>query len=337
MNVQIPMDFKEELHRRYREKANSLIPYLKGKIDIEQFDVYLGITTKVMLNEGRSDREKSKFQSFADSNKNFKINVSRRITLEDELETTVMFDKNLFPNYYIAANPAPIKYGFLVLIRDTEEGRTVNDEVDMESLETMVRFAEASGASVYHNMGGVGATKMEAHWQASLCEPFFFVKTFEKSRLHNCGLYTMKDYPGENFVFRGKDKVKNAFKLINYLNRRRFKEKIVRPSEIRPRLSENDNQTPYSVLIVNDKVYAIPVKNEQSPLDFGLEAKSRIAGCELGTMTYVALSRESFEKFAEKDGKPAEILVKDIIANALFKKGELVDEVLDLFSRVSES
>jgi hypothetical protein len=300
---------KQYFFDRYGEIADSLKGFFDGIESITQTAPETRIVYGIIFNEKRTQRF-GKIPSFLESIQAFERGESNNI----------IFGSEYWP-YYIAANPVPIVYGALTLIRaplptgEKEKPKTVNNEIDEESLETLLSFSNEIGISVFHNMDGVGASKLEAHWQG-VTDSFQieFAKREEINRYS--GIYSMLDYPGENFVFTGKLKIKKSLELSRYLDS--------------ISIEDRKGRVPYTIILANNNIYIIPIRNENAGIDFNLNDKSRIGGYECGNCRYIALNKDDFKRIKDKEkvklpnGEETELHVKEILKKSLFEKGKIL-------------
>ena len=302
---------RKYLAERYGEKSGVLKGYLDGIESVIQPDNDSDIVYKLILNENRTKRFGG-IPGFSESIHGFQRGEPNNI----------IFYNEYYP-YHVAVNPVPISYGALTLIKEKSAEvipTTVNNEVcrgSLNDLETLLRLSNETGTRVFHNMDGAGASKLEAHWQATTDSfQIEFIKREEINAYY--GIYTLIDYPGDNVIFTGKQKIEKSLEFVEHLNSRRI---------------------PHNIILANNEIYVIPIKNEFAGKEFGLDIRSRIAGCEVGNCCYIALNRDDFNRIKNKekikikkfkDGaeveEERELSVKEIIKEALFEKEKIIKE-----------
>lgn len=292
-------------------------------------DANSGVLYQIILNERRKEEERVKnIQSFSESIEEFKKHCYNN--------TTVLFEYSLKdglndkPLFYVSLNPRPIFKGALVLIRNLDEGKTVDNEIDKEGLETMLSFSKLMNVVLWHNTMGSGVTIKEAHWQGFFYQTFDITQ-FQREELNGSGIYTMPKYPGENFVFTGDYKIEKCLEVIEYLNTREFED--IRPllsEDLQPRFYEKPKHTPYCAVIANDEIYLVPVKNEFAALSLGL-GRTRIGGAELGLPGVITIEDTDYNKInggeITVNGRRMKLSPRKIHERALFENGIIIFEL----------
>jgi len=294
--------------------------FFNGIETTTQTDSDSGLPHTLLFNEKRTERF-GKIPSFVESIKTY---------LEGE-PSNVIFARE-YPLYYLAANPVPIVYGALTIIRepflayqDLKKFYTINNEVDEQSLETMLTMSDELRIRIFHNMDGAGASKIEPHWQA-IMDSIFRVESARREELNrHYGIYTMPDYPGDNVIFTGQPKLEESLQFTQFLDS--------------TSIENRNGRTPYVVLIAENEIYVIPVKDENAGAKLGLNARSRIAGYELGNCGYVALSMQDFERVKSKqpvkiNEEERPLTVREILKSALYERGVVAKKANHILKRV---
>lgn len=316
---------RQLLEEKIREHSRRYEPDCYSLCTTFLRDAASNVPYQIILNERRREEGRvGSTQSFSESIEEFRKGNSHN--------TTVLFEYRIEdgPLFYVALNPRPIFKGALVFIRDLAEGKTVDDEVDKKSLEAMLQFSQETGVKIWHNSSGAGATIKEAHWQGFFYQDFN-ISQFVKEELNGSGISTLPKYAGENFVFAGNQNIEKCLEVIEYFNHRSFED--VRPvlsEDLRPRFYEKPRHTPYSLVIVRDEIYLIPVKNEYATLSLGL-GRTRIGGAELGFPGIITTESTDYNKInggeTTVNGRRMQLSPRKIHEHALYDHGIMIFEL----------
>lgn len=313
---------RQELEEKIIEHSRRYEPnfYRLGITSLR--DEESNVPYQIILNERRKEEGRvGSMQSFSESIEEFKKG--------NYGNTTVLLEYNIEggPLFYVALNPRPIFKGALVFIRDLTERKTVDNEIDRKGLETLLHFSKETGVKIWHNSSGSGATIKEAHWQGFFYKDFN-IRQFKREELNGFGISTMPNYAGENFVFTGNQKVEKCLEVIEFFNNQGFED--MRPllsDDLRPRFYEKPSHTPYCLVIANDEIYLIPVKNEYAALSMGL-GSTRIGGAELGFPGVITTEETDYHKInggeSIVNGRKIKLSPRKIHENALFEHGIMI-------------
>ncbi len=315
---------RQELEEKIGEHSGRYEPNFMSLCITSLRDTISNVMYQIILNERRKEEGRvGSTQTFTESVEEFQKGNS--------YNTTVLFKYGIKdgPLFYVALNPRPIFKGALVFIRDLAERKTVDDEIDKKSLETMLQFSQETGIKIWHNSSGAGATIKEAHWQGFFYQDFN-ISQFKQEELNGSEISTMPNYAGENFVFTRRQ-IEKCLEVIEYLNNRPFEDKRPLLSEdLKPKFYEKPSHTPYCLVIANDEIYLIPIKNEYAALSLGL-SRTRIGGAELGFPGVITTEGTDYNKInggeTTINGRRIQLSPRKIHEHALFEHGVILFEL----------
>lgn len=250
-----------DLAGNYKRKGQRVVRYdFVKKRTLQKGSLWYGL----VLNDARSD-------DYRPGTKEPMSCVSGKpCDFDQKLDLETIIDDDKYGPWRMCINVYPIDFGSSLVIHEQCPGRKQND-IQQEDLENMTQLSCDTGFRIFHNsvpyiqtvpnMGegkfviGTAASINHLHYQAVLGK--FPIENFGKWISKYPDTFTMKDYPGANAVFCGKDATKKAYELINELN---------------------ENLIAHTIFIADNEIYVFPRKKETPSLTLKKAGGYEIAG-----------------------------------------------------------
>ncbi len=161
-----------------------------------------------------------------------------------------MMFKDEYEPFKILPNPFPFDMGHVMMIDDAHSDSNYCVPT-IEKLETIVRFADATGVRGWRNVLGTNSS-VPKHEHTHMM-PVQYAVEYAQTRELADGIEEIISFPGQNLVFSGKDRVRLAHEIMTDIQKEKH------PSEDMQKLC----MFPFVTLFADGKIYIAPVKVPQ--------------------------------------------------------------------------